>query len=261
MVLMPTQFEVNGMRLYSTDQQEVCWPSVTTVLSKTGGANFEQKMAAWNLANPGKREEAADRGSILHAAVETYVRDLPPQVPLELMEWWDGVERHLNRYDKVVWSEEPLLPEYQHCVAEDGMARVWSHRYGYCGKPDLITVRGGVYILPDLKSSNCPYRRWYPKGPDDRLGFVGHLKYKKCALQLAAYRIAIRETLGIRINTAQILVTTPETTQSFIIHGDELKRYEYRWLQKVRKFWDMVAAGEIELRLKAPEGITEIAVA
>lgn len=256
-----TQFSINGMRLYNTDQQEVCWPSVTTILSKTGGKNFEAKMSAWNLANPGAREAAADRGSILHAGVEDYVRKLPPRVPPELMEWWDGVERHLDRYDEVIWSEEPLLPEHQHCVAEDGMARVWSHRYGFAGKPDLIVKRGGIYMLPDLKSSNCPYRRFFPSDPDDRLGFVGHLKYSKCALQLAAYRIAIKETLGITLSTAQILVTTPETTQSFIIHGDELRRYQYKWLQKCRKFYDMVAKGEIELRLKEPEGVKELAAA
>lgn len=249
-----TRFEVNGLRHYSTDRPGCSYPSVTTILGKTAGAGANEKLRLWNLANPGAREAAAERGSILHAGVESYVRNLPPRIPGALMPFWDGVEEHLDRYDRWLWSERPLVPGMEHCIGADDMARVWSHEYRFCGVPDLIGVRKGIVVLPDLKSSTGPYARYFPRadnGMDEderRQAFVGYLKYRKCALQLAAYRIAVRETLGIRLNTAQILVTTPKVTQSFYIRGDELRRWEYKFLQKVRQFYDMVESGEICLQ-------------
>ena len=42
----------------------------------------------------------------------------------------------------------------------------------------------------------------------------------KCGLQLAAYALAVEETLGLHVDCAQILVSTPEIDQNFLIHGD-----------------------------------------
>lgn len=244
------------MRFYRTDRN-VWLPSVTTVLGKTASQASQNALRIWSEKNPGGKEAAAERGSIIHKACEDYVRGRPVSVPPELAGYWDGLATHLDRYDGFLWSERPLLPEHQFCLGEDDIARVWSHEHGYCGCPDLIGFRNGVYILGDFKSSNGPYSRFFPREPENRKHFGGHMKYAKCAMQLAAYRIAIQETLGIQVDVLQILVTTPEITQNFLIHGAELKRYTVKWLQRVRQFQDMQTAEQ----KKALDRQLELAIA
>jgi hypothetical protein len=238
--MQPTRFSVDGMRFYRTDQSEKCYASVTTILGKTAGESSRKALLTWNEKNPGGLEAAAARGSAVHLACENYIRGLPVEISEEHAPFWDGLSDHLDRFDGFIWSERPLLPEHQFCTGEDGISRIWSHRYGYCGCPDIIGLRRGVMLLSDFKSSNGPYSRWYPK-EDNRQYFGGYMKYRKCAMQLAAYRLAAEETLGIRIHAAQIIATTPSLTQNFFIHGDELKRWEYKWLQKVEAFYEMRA--------------------
>jgi len=71
------------------------------------------------------------------------------------------------------------------------------------------------------------------------------MKYAKCATQLAAYAFALEETLDIKIDLVEILVGTPHITQKFFIHGDELARYKTKFLQKVRKFYEIREAEEL----------------
>ena len=77
------------------------------------------------------------------------------------------------------------------------------------------------------------------KEKGDRANFTGWSKLNKCGLQLGAYSIAVEETLGLHIDAAQILVSTPEIDQCFTFQGDELERFKTRWLQRVRKYRDL----------------------
>ena len=138
----------------------------------------------------------------------------------------------------------PLRPEWSYCTGDDGISRVWSHKYQYCGCPDLIGVRNDTVIIGDFKTSNQPYSRYYPKGKDDRSRFTGWNKFNKCAMQLGAYSIAIEESLGLTIDCAQIIVSTPEIDQSFILNTAELDKYKTKWLQKIRKYQEIKAEEE-----------------
>ena len=94
-----------------------------------------------------------------------------------------------------------------------------------------------MVILGDYKTSNgSPV---LPKEKGDRANFTGWSKLNKCGLQLGAYSIAVEETLGLHIDAAQILVSTPEIDQCFTFQGDELERFKTRWLQRVRKYRDL----------------------
>ena len=109
-----------------------------------------------------------------------------------------------------------------------------------------IAIRNGAHFLVDFKTSNGPYCRFFPKADSPEVidaggTFGGWKKYQKCATQLAAYKRAIKETLDIDIHRVEILTSTPEITQRFQIHGPELKKFECRWLQKVRAYYDLVA--------------------
>jgi hypothetical protein len=238
--------EINGRRHYQV-QPGVFVPSVTTVLGATSSPKDQAVLSNWLAKNPGGREAAAARGTAIHAACEDYIRGRPVSVPAEIQCFWDGLARHLDTYDGFLWSEVPLLPEHRHLVDEEsGIAMVYSLEYRYAGVPDLIALRNGAHFLVDFKTSNGPYCRFFPKADSPEVidaggTFGGWKKYQKCATQLAAYKIAIKETLGIDIHRVEILTSTPEITQRFQIHGPELKKFECRWLQKVRAYQDLVA--------------------
>lgn len=248
--MLPTRFEVDGTRFYRTgDQPDRAYPSVTAILGKTSSEASKKALLTWSRNNPGGKEAAAARGTLIHAACENHIRGLPVEVPDDIKPYWDGLATHLDRYDEFIWSEKPLQPQWRFCTGEDGISRIWSHKYQYCGCPDIIGVRNGVIILGDFKTSVSPYSRYYPREKDSRATFGGWSKFRKCALQLGAYSIAAEETLGVSIDAAQILVSTPEATQSFFIHGDDLMVYRFKWLQRVRRYWEMVEEEKVSKEL------------
>jgi len=239
---VPIRVEINGRRHYQVSPG-IFVPSVTTVLGATATAASKAALNNWLANNPGGREAAVERGTAIHAACEDYVRGRPVSVSPEIQCYWDGLARHLDSYDGFIWSEVPLLPQHRHLIdAESGIAMVYSLEYRYAGVPDLIALRNGAHFLVDFKTSNNLYCRFYPDEEVAEAGgsFGGWMKYLKCATQLAAYKIAIKETLGLTINRVEILTSTPETTQRFQIHGPELKKFEVKWLQKVRAYQDLV---------------------
>ena len=251
---LPTRFTVNGSRHYRAgDDPTKAYPSVTTILGKTASEFSKKCLRSWQEKNPNGAELAAQRGTAIHAACEAYIRGLPTDIPDEYRPYWDGLAKHLDKYDYFIWSEKPLRPEWKFCTGEDGISRIWSHQFGYAGCPDLIGVRNGVTILADFKTSVGPYSRYYPK-ESHREMFAGANKFYKCATQLAAYAQASKETLGIQVDCSQILVSTPEIIQSFFLHGDDLQHFKVKWLQKVRKYHEILeqeAVEQAELDAKA----------
>jgi len=244
--MQPTRYDVNGTRFYRTgDQPDKAYASVTAILGKTASEASQKALHNWNVNNPGGRERAAARGTLIHAACEAYIRGLPTHVPDDIRPFWDGLAQHLDKYDYFLWSEKPLQPQWKFCTGDDGISRLWSHDYGYAGCPDLIGVRNGVTILADFKTSTGPYARYYPEGKD-RSTFTGWNKFRKCCTQLAAYAIASKETLGLQVDCAQILVSTPEIDQCFYLHGDDLAHYRVKWLQKVRHYYELVEQERLE---------------
>lgn len=243
MLSQPTRFEIDGTRYYRTgDKPDVAFPSVTAILGRTASAKSKQSLATWALKNPGGREAAAERGTAIHAACEAYIRGQQVDILPDYLPFWEGMARHLDKFDYFVWSEAPLRPEWKHCTGEDGISRIWSHKYRYCGCPDLIGFRRGISFLLDFKTSVGPYCRYFPTEPKDRNRFGGWQKFQKTCLQLGAYSQAAAETLGVPIEAGEILVTTPETTQSFLIRGDELNQSRYRFFQRVKQYYELEEA-------------------
>jgi hypothetical protein len=240
-----TRFEIDGVRHYRTgDRPDRAYPSVTAILGKTASARSKQTLEQWNLRNPGGKEAAAKRGSIIHKACEDHLRGKAVDVPADLAPYWDGLAPHLDAYDYFTWSEKPLRPDWSFCTGDDGISRIWSHKHRFCGCPDIVGVRGGIVVLADVKSSSGRYCRYFPKGEENgvaREHYGGWMKFNKCALQLGAYAIAFEETLGISVEMAQILVTTPDATQSFLLRGHELHSWRYKWLQRVADYYRLVA--------------------
>jgi hypothetical protein len=162
-------------------------------------------------------------------------QDLDPQDLQAIQDFLDacffsGMEEHLDPYEEFLWSERPLRDGWEHCWSApagdpDRLARVWSTVWGFSGTPDLIARRSkGVNVLGDFKTAARPYFRCHGSAVPNHKK-TGYKKYKKTVRQLCAYRIAIKETLGIDIHALQIIVGLPQPgkAQMFYVQGTELE--------------------------------------
>jgi len=247
-VTLPTRIQRNGLRLYRIgDGSNRYCPSVTTVLGVTSSEKSKRALENWAANNPGAKEAACERGTEIHACCERYLRNLPVNCPEQYLPYWEGMEKYLSQFDDILWSERPMRPEWvKTTVADDGMPRIWSSKYLYSGTPDLVGVRNGIVVLADYKTSSGPYCRNFPKDATDRRLFSGWMKMEKVKMQLAAYAIAFEETLGVHIDATQVIVSTSDMTQNFYVRGRELEASKNKWLERVNRFWEIMAQKDAE---------------
>ena len=214
-------------------------PSVTTVLSATESEKSKRGLLQWQEKNPGALEAAAARGTAIHACCEDYLRGKPVDCPEEYLPFWYGMDKYLDWFDTIHWSERPLRPDWHHLRSDNReVAYVWSTEHKYAGCPDLIGEIGGVKVIADFKTSTAPYRNSFPDR-GDATGYGGFRKYQKCAQQMAAYRLALEERTGFRCDVALIIVTTEDTAQGIFVDSDQMDLQESRFLKRAQMFHDM----------------------
>jgi len=245
----PARITINGKRHYHTPFVTGPAPSVTTILSETASEANKRKLEMWSKNNPGVKEQAAERGTAIHYGMECYLKgDKNPEIPEEYAEFWQGMPAILDQFDEVLWAETPLLDKHQFALSDDGVGRVWGQDEegrAWSGSPDIIAVVGGKLTLADLKTSVKPYSRKWPKDLEkgsqewrDLLG--GHLKFKKCLKQLAAYDLGITQTLGMKVQQAAVLVSTPLRTQVFKISRKYLDSLHTDWYALVAEYYAQI---------------------
>jgi hypothetical protein len=245
----PARITINGKRHYHTPFVTGPAPSVTTILSETASEANKRKLEMWSKNNPGVKEQAAERGTAIHYGMECYLKgDKSPEIPEEYAEFWQGMPAILDQFDEVLWAETPLLDKHQFALSDDGVGRVWGQDEegrAWSGSPDIIAVVGGKLTLADLKTSVKPYSRKWPKDLEkgsqewrDLLG--GHLKFKKCLKQLAAYDLGITQTLGMKVQQAAVLVSTPVRTQVFKISRKYLDSLHADWYALVAEYYTQI---------------------
>lgn len=225
-------------------------PSVTTVLSATESEKSKASLRTWQENNPGAMEQAATRGSAIHKCCENYIRGLPIDCPSEYEDFWNGISQYLDWFDNIHWSERPLRPDWNHLRSDDKqVAYVWSTEHKFAGCPDLIgeigTGEDAVRVIADFKTSNGPYRTSFPER-GDRMGYGGFRKYQKCAQQMAAYRLGLRERTSFECDVALIIVSTENTSQAIFIDTDQLNLYESRFIKRAKMFHDLYSDNEAE---------------
>ena len=225
-------------------------PSVTTVLSATESEKSKASLRTWQENNPGAMEQAATRGSTIHKCCENYIRGLPIDCPSEYEDFWKGISQYLDWFDTIHWSERPLRPDWNHLRSDDKqVAYVWSTEHKFAGCPDLIgeigTGEDAVRVIADFKTSNGPYRTSFPER-GDRMGYGGFRKYQKCAQQMAAYRLGLRERTSFECDVALIIVSTENTSQAIFIDTDQLNLYESRFIKRAKMFHDLYSDNEAE---------------
>jgi hypothetical protein len=249
-----TRLTINGSRHYKTPFGSL--PSVTTILGATQGS--KAALERWSKKNPGKKEEAARRGTAVHSRMEHYLlgeKDFKheanedPEFLKDVVDpFWDGLSEKLDKFENVIWAENPANDDFQWTIGGDGISRVWSpgtHETevrGWAGAPDIIATYQGKVVLGDLKTSNGLYfGRWPgPDTPREEYGMrrAGFIKYQKCCMQLAAYDIGIRHTIGIKPDIHMIIVSTTERNQVFAIQGRTIQKYKEKWMKCVDKYYE-----------------------
>jgi hypothetical protein len=152
----------------------------------------------------------------------------------------------LDQFQEVVWAETPLWEKHKFALSEDGVGRVWGcdeEGRAWSGSPDIIGVAGNKLTLADLKTSNGPYYRRWPKNlekgsPEWRANLAGYMKFQKASKQLGAYSLGITQTLGMRVQQGAIIVATETRTQLFILSRRYLDIMEEKWLEIVKEYYD-----------------------
>ena len=237
---------LNGKRHYTTPLFTGPAPSVTTIISETASEQNKKKLEMWSKANPGVKEKAAERGTAIHYGMEQYLKgEKDPEICEDYAEFWAGMPKILDQFGAVLWAESPVLESFNFTMGADEVARVWGadeEGRAWAGAPDIIGFVEDKLTLADLKTSVKPYsRKWpkeYEKGSQewrDLLG--GYMKFKKTCKQLAAYDIAIEQTLGMKVQQAAVLVSTPERTQIFKISRGFLNSLRQDWYKIVEEYY------------------------
>jgi len=203
-------------------------PSVTTILDKTKSEESRQALQNWRNAIGHERAqaittEAANRGTRMHAYLETYINSQQmmqfPTNPYAHPSWFMAAEvilKGLCNVDEFWGSEVP--------VYYSGL---------YAGTTDCVGVWKGKPAIMDFKQSNKVKKREH---------------ISDYFIQLAAYAQAHNNTHGTDINSGVILMavqpklledktySTPEYLE-FVIEGDEFAYWTDEWTKRVELYY------------------------
>lgn len=219
---------VDGARRYVTPDG-LKLPSVTTILDATKTEETKQALANWKKRVGATQaaaitQEAANRGTRLHAHLETFIKtgkinergSNPFSWPSHAMAH-QIVEQGLSKVDEF-WGTE--LPLYFQKV--------------YAGTTDCAGIHCGHEAIIDFKQSNkIKKREWI----DDYF------------VQLAAYAEAHNELHGTKIRKGVIMMSVkPELDKNgimvgepqyleFILEGSEYDKYTNLWWKKVEEYY------------------------
>ena len=210
-----TRSLVNGSRHYDIESEKL--PSVTTILSATQPPEKKAKLAEWQQ-KVGKdkadsiRDQAAERGTIMHRILEGY---LTGQRHLDLTD----LGQQAGVMAKNIWETD----------LRDGMNEVWGTEVTvyypglYAGATDLVGVYNGTQIIGDFKQTNKPKRREW---------------IEDYFIQLAAYAMAHNYVYRTSIQSGLILMCSKDNVfQRFFVNPEEFKKYTFEWLKRVDLYY------------------------
>ena len=210
-----TRSIINGSRYYSIDNSRL--PSVTAILSATKSEEDKAGIAAWK-ERVGHKEaeriktEASNRGSSMHSFLEKY---LLGKLNMDLLE-------ENNQAKKM--AEEIIDKGIKNKLSEIwGAEATLYYPNKYAGTADCIGIYEGRETIVDFKQSNKPKKEEY---------------IEDYFLQLGAYSLAHNAVYNSRIAQGVILLCTVDNLfQDFKIVGDQLTKYQNRFLEKVEQFY------------------------
>ena len=207
---------IEGKRHYEINGDEKL-PSVTTILSGTQDPEKAQSLKAWR-DRVGEEtatrivDEAAARGTAMHKILERYIGE---EGYLDLTQV--GKNAH-NMAMRIIEQGLSNVTEYY------GLESTLFYPGLYAGATDMIALHKGEMAIIDFKQTNKPKKReWI----DDY------------CLQLAAYAMAHNYVHKTNITKGVIMMCSKDNYyQEFVIEGDEFKKYTFKWIDKIDKYYE-----------------------
>ena len=209
---------INDERHYDIGNTKL--PSVTTILQATQPEEKRKSLEAWKqregLEQAEKiKNEAANRGSIMHRVIEGYLLG----------------QRHADLSDLGRQAEVMAEIIYNEGL-KDHMQEIWGTEVTlyypglYAGASDLVGIYDGRESIMDFKQANKPKRKEW---------------ITDYFLQLAAYATAHNQVYDTNINSGTILMCTKDNYfQKFIVSGGEFQRYMWDWLRRVDQYYNQL---------------------
>ena len=175
-----TETLTTGRTYYTPDG---AYPSITTILGKTADNTWLQK---W-IERVGEEEaarvskEATDRGTLVHEYAERHfngedISDLALQT-LDVRQISHDLIKMAESGIEEVWGQEQVL---------------WSNKYRYAGRTDMVGIWKGKPTIIDFKTSK---KKKYVKQITDYF------------IQCCAYAVAHNELYGTGIRNMAVLIT------------------------------------------------------
>ena len=212
-----TRALINGKRHYDVGTEEKL-PSVTTILQATQSEEKKESLAKWkqkvgeNEADK-IRDSAAERGTIMHRIIEGHLlgqrhadfSDLGQNAGVMAQKI---IDEGLNGYLDEIWGSEIT-------IYYPGL---------FAGATDLAGIYEGRESIIDFKQSNKLKRKEW---------------IEDYFIQLAAYALGHNYVYNTSIQSGTILMCTKDNIfQRFDIQGEEFKKYTYKWLERVDKYYN-----------------------
>lgn len=189
---------VNGQQVYV--YEGVNYPRVTTVLDLF----YRQLYGFPSKAMKDYMTERANIGSAVHYLAERYCKGKPEELNATTLPINDALVVNLFNQARPILDEiRPFISYWE--------VPVKSNKLMVAGRVDFLTVNpDGTHTIWDIKTSAKP------KSEDKREGYW---------LQLAAYAVCAKETLGTRISGAKVLFLLDNKSIVYEKTGLELLKY------------------------------------
>jgi genome maintenance exonuclease 1 len=209
---------IDGARHYSIDNRKL--PSVTTILQSTQSDEKKAVLENWQKKVGYDNAElikntAANRGSIMHHIIESYLLD----------------ERHadLSEIGQQAGKMAQIIIDQG---LKGSMDEIWGTEVTlyypdlYAGASDLAGIYEGRESIMDFKQSNKPKRKEW---------------ISDYFLQLAAYATAHNQVHGTSIQSGTILMCTKDNYfQKFTVSGSEFQKHMWEWLRRVDLYYENI---------------------
>jgi genome maintenance exonuclease 1 len=211
-----TRESIDGRRYYNCPGNQKL-PSVTTILESTKTTSEKESLENWRKRVGHERAnqittEAAGRGTRQGKFLETYILTDDTGKP--------GSNPHsilAHKMAKVI-IENGLSKVHEFYGTESGL---WYDGM-YAGSTDCIAMIDDEIVIIDFKQSNKLKKDIY-------------LNSYKC--QLVAYAESHNKMFGTEISRGIDMICTPDLQyQEIEISGDEYKKYQEMWWEKVVKY-------------------------
>jgi len=213
---------IDNKRHYDVGEEKL--PSVTTILQATQTEEKKQSLERWkqrvgDQAAENIKNTAANRGSIMHHILESYLLD----------------QRHADLSDlgqqAGVMAQTIYDEGLRGCMDEIWGTEITLYYPGlYAGACDLAGVYEGKQAILDFKQSNTRKKREW---------------ITDYFLQLAAYATAHNQIYGTAINSGVVLMCTKDNVfQKFTVSGTEFQKYMWDWLRRVDQYYAELGKNE-----------------